>query len=169
MIVDFPMNFGLVVGQDRVIPEDNDARLYVPPSIVPVVLALQRTSIDITGNTNSESVVDSQVVTRAPSSGALDTTIVLLTKGLWEIEAELSYNSDFASVPATPSVVQLGLVYQGITTNLSNLFLHIGDATTYSRWRFLFTSAASLILRTPATGVGQNLTARAGLNGIRIL
>jgi len=169
VIVDLPLNYGLVVGQDRVIQQTDDARLYVPPAINPVVLALQPSKVNTPGADQIQSAIESTLVTRAPLSTSLDTTVMRLAKGLWELELELSFNADFGSSPATPSQIQMVFNYQTGFIVLSNLFLHAGDATTYSRYRVLISSVGIILLRTPATAAAQNLSARLNVNAIRIL
>lgn len=169
MIVDLPLNYALTSGQDRIIPTEDDARLIVPSTLAPVVLALQPTKVDTAGVTQFQSVIDSVLVTRAPASAQLDTTVVTIQRGLWELELELSFNADFASTPAAPTAVSMVLSYQGALTILSNIFMHAGDATTLSRYRLLLSSSADIILRTPATAAGQNVSARLNVNAIRIL
>lgn len=174
MIVDNPINYGLVVGQQRLIPEVDDARLQVPSIIMPIVGALQTTNVVLLAQAaveQSQSCLLSNVVSRAPSSAQQDTTVLTLAKGLWELEFEQIAHLDYGGTPGALVRVQTMLQYQGQQTAVLTFMVGTGGGvgSAYNRFRFLFNSVASVFMRTPATGVAQNVAHQLTMNAIKIL
>lgn len=171
MIVDNPVTFELTLAQDKRIPQTNDARLEVPPLIMPAVLSLLphhvMTSAAIA---EDESFFATRTVQIAPSSAAAANPICILGPGLWELEINFAVNGDFASVAATPSLTAIQMNFQGgATTHFLSQYITNGVLVQFGRWRILIRSQMELRILTPATAAGQNIAAQANVNGIRIL
>jgi len=172
MIVDSPVNFGLTLGQDRRIPQDDDAQVIIPASILPVVLALQTHKSDdaiVPTAAQSVSVIAGTTLTQAPSAAEAQSDIIILAPGLWELELTLS--SWFNFTPAAPATrgASIVMLYQATTMFLLDRWTQSGSFTDFNRLRFLLSSQAIVSLIAGATGAAQNNSSRAIVNAIRIL
>lgn len=171
MIVDSGLNIGLAVGQDRRLMQEGDAQVVIPPTILPVVLALQPlAAMPGQNDTPVTSFLYHREFSTPQNTGAAETRICILSKGLWELELSIASWFNYAMILATPSFVSFTLDYQG--TNLITLlkrYATSGSFTDYNRLRILLQSDADINAENPVTGVGQNCVSDFTLNAIRIL
>jgi hypothetical protein len=171
LIIDGPITYDLTVGSDRRIPQDGDAQIQVPPSVLPVVLALRKTTFK---NSFGNAVPVSSLLVQADVSrvnqAALTQTLTTLAVGLWELELTLATQFNYLSAVGTLNGAHIQLVDAvGTTIRLLSRFANVGTFTDFNRVRLLFDQQATLNLEANLTGVGQNLDARACVNCIRIL
>lgn len=173
MIVDSPINYALAVGQDRIVPTEDDTKLFIPASLQPVVIAMQPTQIGSTLDALTTRRVFSTFAAteaiRAPLSGINQVNLMTLGKGYWELQMELTSQADFTGTPAAPSRVVSNLFYQSQNLAMMTDYHIVGVSTKYFTMRILLTDVAIVSLIQPATGAAQNLVSRLTVNAIKVL
>lgn len=170
MIIDGPFNYSLTAGQLRVIPTSEDTKTVVPASIQPVVGAMQTTMSGLTSATPRETSFLTETERIQPASTAgIAVGVVTLVKGLWELEMNLSFQSDFAGTPAVPLRVRSQLSYQGNVFDLISFYLTIGAREQFARFRLLLVDTGNVALNVPSTGAAQTMVGRLLVNATRVL
>lgn len=173
MIIDSPINFGLGSGQDRIIPQEDDARIVIPNTILPTIKALQPQQIGIVGDAAVRRVFSTiaQITQlRGPSSTSLIVGLMTLGKGYWSIRMEMAWQADFAGTAAAPVFIAVNFSSQGQSLSLLNVPLAvIGGGVETSTYEMLLTGDSVIAIQTPATGVAQNLMARLTVNASKLL
>lgn len=174
MIISLPLTSDVALGENRII-EPDDSQVSIPNTILPI-LNFQHVTLNPGNPTATDEQRDStllgRTIIRAPSLPQLDTQLLTLAKGLWELELMLTSIADFAATPANLAMVEVLMLYPltGIVFHRLALVPNIiGGNTHYVNHRFLLNAPARLDLRTPATAVGQNVTGIVSLNCVRIL
>jgi hypothetical protein len=169
VIVDSPLTLSLTVGQDRRIPDQLDARIEVPPVIIPIVLALQPTKVlENTSTPQQQSFFTESIFTRTNQPTTAQ-TIGTLAKGLWELEITLSSWFNYNNTPGALNRVQIDYFMSNLIVPSINRFAGPGSYTDYQRVRILVEQQCAILHRVPATAVGENLSTVATLNAIRII
>ena len=172
MLLDQGVVYDLTLGSERRIPQDGDAQLTVPPTIIPVALALRPTVIKSQppNPTENGSLLFQFFIARL-NQGAVTNTIATLPKGLWEFECVQSCAFDYAAAfPLTnASGCEIQLAGSLATVALLSRFPTIGAFVDYNRLRVLLSEQATIQSSVPITGAAQNLAQKISVNCIRIL
>ena len=172
MIVDGVNVMDLALGADRRIVEDGDAQLVIPSTIIPVLLNARPHS---PAPTLATTVFQGSVLARdaetinGPAQGDTAFNLMLLDRGLWELEYSMASLFDFTTTPAGPSRNRLRITYQGITLDLLARYAQIGSFNDFGRSRLLLSSSAQISQVVGFTGAGQNDLVHCSVNAIRIL
>lgn len=173
MIVTIPLTTDLTLGVNQSL-QGLDSEVELPPTIVPIVPLLHVTinaGIPSATDEQRDSTLIGRSVIRGPSLAQLDTNVLTLAKGLWELDIELTNIADFAATPANAAMVEFQMIYQpsGVSHRLAVVPNIIGGNTHYVKHLFLLNTTALLFIRTPATIAAQNVTAILSLNAVRFL
>lgn len=170
MIVDSPNIHAIAVGAGRVIPQEGDAQVYIPPVITPVLDIIQAHQVFGASNGNSGgSNATSLTVTRNNQAGST-LQLQLVGKGLYRVQVNLSTWFDFT--PATPILgasVRFGI---GNSTNRFTMAAHwarLGNFDSQAEYWILAPDDLIFDLVVATTGVADNLGAIASVNAARIL
>jgi len=172
MIIDGPNTLDLALGTDRRILEAGDSQLSLPPSLIPVLLNLRPhvpTPTVATLVFQGSAILRGTEVANAPSTGQTATNLLMLDKGLWEIEATMSSWFDYGGTAPAILGALLRISYQAVTCNLLHRFAAVGAFVDYQRVRLLLTQSAQISMVNGATGVGQNNALSVTMNAIKVL
>jgi hypothetical protein len=108
-------------------------------------------------------------VTRT-NQGTTAVEISQLGLGLWELEVTLASWFNYSNVAAAFNRITLELFFPvGGGQILLTRFASPGSFTDYNRVRILIEQTAQVLIRVPATGVGESLDCSPSINAIKIL
>jgi len=172
MIIDGPNTIDLAIGTDRRIIEPSDAQLSLPPTLVPVLLNARPHSpapTNVTTVFQGSALSRDTSINQAPSSGATSVNVMMLDKGLWELEITLTTLFDYTTTPAIGSAAEWRIFLAGVTMQLLRRMAFIGSFVDYNRVRLLLTSASQINLLAGATAAAQNSYTSGTVNAIKIL
>lgn len=172
MIIDSPIAYDLTLGADSRIPEEGDAQVHVPASVLPVVLFLRPTVL-LNNPANpllARSVLFHLFIARV-NQAAVGTSLVQLVRGLWEIEISMASSFDYTPAPPIGNAagVEVRLINSIVSTTALTRFPQIGSFTDYTRYRVLFQETTTISLQVPLTGLTDDLAVQVSVNAIRIL
>jgi len=151
MIVDSPLTFGLTVGADRRIPQEDDARVLVPPVISAVALMAQiHTSSTVALTPLEQSLLIDRSDVRTNQAG-LVTNFITLSQGLWELELNMASTFNFTPVPPNATSNRLRITYKGVTTGLIVRHAAQGSHQDFNRLRLLLDETGLISTETAIT------------------
>lgn len=169
MIVDSPNSFNVTIGAETRVPEEGDAQVVIPATILPVVLSLKplQTTISTTDTlTQSNIYVASALSANAVSFQSLFGT---LGAGLWELEMSLITLFNFVPAPGSFIGAAILLNQNSVDKQMVRRFGSIGSFVDNQRMRILLRNKATLLIELGSTGVGQNIDSIAIVNAVRII
>lgn len=169
MILDTPIITELAGGAGRIIPQDGDAQIYVPPALQPVTEILRPHSVLLSLTVPQVLSFISETAVSRTNQAQATFTMGLLGPGLWDLEITLATWFNFASVAAGFNHVTVQFVIGALTTRMLAQFAVIGAQTNRTKQRLLLRDNCTVQLNTTITGVGQSLDTLASLNAVRIL
>lgn len=171
MILGGSNNYNITQGDFLRTPQENDASVVVPPTVLPVVLSLRPTIVNQPNSIDQDgSTLEWNFIARN-NQAAASTPIIRIKAGLWELEVTCATWFNYTPTPPLTSASDAGLSfqYEGITTPILARYPQTGSFTDFNRLRILIKSVAEISLVYPATGAAEHLIIKGVVNAIRIL
>lgn len=170
MIIDYSGVIDLAVGVDRRTLQDGDAQLTIPPTVVPIVHNIRITNMSADSTTVHQASALAEVVdSMGPSTTNRTTNVLLLQRGLWEIDCSLATKFDYNQALGTNSPTNIQIVYQSYTVRLLSRYPAIGNFSDGRTYRLLLIQTATIRLFLPTTLAAQNQDAHVSVNAVRVL
>lgn len=169
MIVTTPNTFNLTIGAPGRIPEESDAQVIVPGTIMPVAYSLRP---HIGGFQSAVELNESSMIETSNSrtnQAATTIAFALLGKGLWELECTLATVYNYVGTVAAFNGVALQITYGGQIRNTIKRLSAIGSFVDRNNLKLLLLGQATLSLDLPLTGAGQSLDTVLMINCVRVL
>lgn len=169
MIVESPLTFGLTIGADRRIPNEDDSKVFIPATVQPVVLMLQPHSAWPNISTIANGSAVGELANNITNAAGVDSILFTLPRGLWKLQITLASGFNWAATPPALSGATVSLLYQGFSLQLITRTAAIGSFFDTLEMDFIFQSDAVLSLLLDTNGVAQTTTAKMIGNAIRVL
>jgi hypothetical protein len=168
MIIDGPNTVDLAVGTDRRLPQEGDAQLLVPPLLMPVLQNLKPHRITFAGTVRHSDSVLRSFFSHNGGGGNVTSTILTLSKGLYELEFSLASVFTADAPSGTDHSASIEAVYLGLPIPVLFRFARVGNYVDYNRMRFLAVDDFTIQNRIQAAA-GNDVTMRSVVNAIRVL
>ena len=171
MIVSTPIITTLAIGSDRRTVEKGDNEPVIPNSLLINIPSMHQTLIANLGTEVQRFSCLNIVETTRTNQAALDTTVMTLAAGLWEIYLSMTNAFNWAHVVGGGAgEVEISVTTMGNDLTLLSEFAAIGTKGSFSRlYRFLFLNTAVIHHFIALTGVGQTTDANATVNAVKLL
>jgi hypothetical protein len=175
VIVDNPLILNITAGAGRSIPETGDNQVVIPATMSPVVSPCQphllySASAGLQGANLS---FFNTIVVQRNNQAQVNTQILILPKGLYEIDVYLASKFNFTPAAAgtvgAEVVMFIGPAGANASTIVISRWAFTGSFTDTMRFRLMANDELRFDLRVGITGAAEFADARVGLNAVRIL
>lgn len=169
MILDASTIINMGLGAEGRVIQGGDAQVTLIPNIIPTVQPIKPLNM-IPGNgaVMKESFITRGTVNVTNVAGG-STSIIILDKGLWEIELFLSAWYNYVTVGGLLFGAAVEFLSQGFQFPAVTQFAVVGTQTNYARFRLMLQAQMTIVHSFGLTGAGQTINSNLIVNGIRII
>jgi len=172
VIIDSPSIIQLALGTDRRVPEQGDAQVVLPSTLVPTVELMQTTrEVPNAGIAMLESACRDNGQRTNNNQAASADTLITLPPGRYRLECFLMAIGNVVQTFTAADVgVRITIDFGNTSTTLLGAFIGAGmPQHAYGSFEVLMPVQFTLVHRVMITPVGQTIISRCTVNAVRIL
>lgn len=171
MIIDTPLIPDLARGTGRVIPQEGDAQVHLPPMIMPVVECCFPHQFAVLNSTTIRTSATANFQLTRTNLGITSAIIMVVPPGIYDIYVHVTMRTNYTLIPSATPDFRVHFIEGGLSRfDMLLLFATVGaNQCVFAQNRLLVIGSGIVEWFVNANGVGQSLDVNGSVNLVRVL